>query len=542
MRLTMYLMREGVSPDVSVLRSSAHYETAELRSAASDIAAVFLFKGESRSPGWLDEVTKLATPVSTKVELESRSLGAVILVEADERVIAVTFGSGYHALESAAIERGFGLRVTANMVATDGIRGAQTRGVARSSRDQKTLLPGTGQLQDLAVEVDEDWLRQLSGKSSDSGFATNVSGADSLTMNVKDFDLATVGTKVKDVMAAWSGLEYRQKFPFLDRIVPLDRSDPLIAELDDLAAAQVRSADSSLSFAAPDPFEQLSVDHYEIACQYQRYLLSELDSVAVLDIAATLDVKKSPLESIRIRALSEDGEDIDRAYPLKSYLQTEVLHAGSSFLLAAGHWFSLQQNFVNEIEVAMSRIPDLTEDLRLPDWDPEALRVDTSDKTAEGSYNIATAKERGFALLDKRLVTFGAYKRLEICDLLTPDRQLLCVKAASDSPALSHLVAQVTNSADAWGDRDYDEKLGAAWAELSTSAVFDRRDAKFVLAIATSKPGSLSESLFFFSKVQIVNGYRKLVRGQFGFAVAKIVMHSVESVKVVRTSSRVKFE
>ncbi|PZE36819.1 hypothetical protein DEJ21_08015 [Curtobacterium sp. MCSS17_006] len=542
MRLTMYLMREGVTADAAVLRESADYEEAALRAGSGGVPAVFLFKGDSKAPGWLGEVAKLTSPASPDSELVSRSLGAVVLVAAGERVVAVTFGSGYHALESSVIERGFGLRVTANMVATNGIRGAQTRGVARSSRDQKTLLPGAGRLQDLAVEVDEDWLRQLSGKSKDGNFALNVSGADSLTITVKDFDVRALAEKVKDVMSAWAGIEYKASFPFLDRMVPLDRSDPLIPDLDALAASQVRGKNSSLSFAAPDPFEQLAVDHYEIACQYQRYILSDLDAAVVLDIAAKLDEKKSPLESVRVRALNEDGEDIDRAYGLKSYLQTEVNHHGVSYLLSAGHWFSLQADFVAEIEAAMAEVPDISEELELPEWDPEALRLDESDKTAEGSYNIGVSKSRGYALLDKRLVTFGAYKRLEICDLLTPDAELLCVKAASDSPALSHLVAQVMNSADAWGDKQYDEKLAAAWAGISESPLFDRRKARFVLAIATAKPGALADNLFFFSMVQIVNGFRKLSRGQFGFAVAKIPMTAVEPVKVERGSQAVKFQ
>jgi uncharacterized protein (TIGR04141 family) len=421
------------------------------------------------------------------------------------------------------------------MVAANGIRGAQTRGVARSSRDQKTLLPVSGEFKDLSVEVDEDWLRQLSGKSSDKGFASAVSGADSLTLTVPEFTFTGLGAKVAEVVHAWNGDAYKAKFPFLDQIVPIDKSDPLIEILDAIADAQVRSNEPGLAFAAPDPFEQLDVDHFEITCQYQRYEIADLEASAVLEITRNLDASKSPLANIRVHAVDENCDAIDRAYPLKSYVQTEVVHEGENYLLSAGLWFALRSDFVADIEAQMQAIPDLTDTLGLPVWDAEMLREDTSDKTAEGSYNKMVAADRGFANLDKQLLYFGRYEKLEICDLLTPNRELLCVKTASNSPTLSHLVAQATNSAEAWGDEKYQNHLVSAWSTISAEPRPNRQSATFVLAIATAKPGRLADSLFFFSKVQIVSGYRQITRGQFSFALARIEMNQIEPEKKERT-------
>lgn len=531
----MYLLREAAKADETSLRTTANMSESELRDEDGDIAGVYLFHGNPRQPDWVQALDVVATTSVQSSDLETRSLGAVVLVACKDRVIAVTFGTGFHALEPSLIERGFGLRVTANMVGADSIRGAQTRGVARSSRDQKTLLPINSEFSDLSVEVDEDWLRQLSEKSSDTGFASSVSGADSLTITIPNFSFDTLSQKVHDVLEAWKGNQYKKKFPFLDQIVPLDKSDPLIEVLDKLADNQIRSKDAELAFAAPDPFEQINVDHFEILCQYQRYELPDLEVSGVLEVAQNLDLKKSPLKSIRVYALNEEGENIDRAYSLKSYLQTEVVHGGESYLLSAGLWFSLRKDFVTEIQNGIDSIPDLTNSLGLPDWDAEALRLDTSDTTAEGSYNIKAAKELGHANLDKKLVYFGQYNKLEICDLLTKDAQLLCVKTASDSPTLSHLVAQAVNSADAWGDAKYQGKLGEAWRSISKNPVPERKDATFVLAIATARSGALSQSLFFFSKVQIVNGYRQIVRSQFSFALARISMKKVEPEKKERS-------
>lgn len=538
----MYLLRESAEADDSSLRSKVEITPAELKSSDDQIAGVYVLHSDSRRPVWMDELSAIATVDVDPADLETRSLGAVVLVTSRSRVIAVTFGTGFHAIEPSLIERGFGLRVTANMVAANGIRGGQTRGVARSSRDQKTLLPVNGEFSDLNVEVDEDWLRQLSGKSSDKGFASAVSGADSLTLTIPNFTFSMLGKKVNEVVQAWEGEQFKTKFPFLDQIVPIDKSDPIIEILDGLADAQIRHQEPGLAFAAPDPFEQLDVDHFEITCQYQRYELADLETTAVLKVAQSLDPSKSPLENIRVYALDENGDNVDRPYPLKSYIQTEVVHGGDNYLLSAGLWFSLRTDFVAEIEAQVQAIPDFSESLNLPTWDAKVLRDDPSDSTAEGSYNILVAKARGWANLDKKLVYFGRYEKLEICDLLTPNAQLLCVKTASDSPTLSHLVAQAVNSAEAWGDPKYRERVAEAWAEISTTATPDRESATFVLAIATAKPGRLADTLFFFSKVQIANGFRQVTRGQFSFGLARIPMNPIDPDKKERSPRTPKFE
>lgn len=538
----MYLLRESADADESSLRSKVEITHATLRAPDDQLAGVFILHGDPRRPAWVDELGAIATVDVDPAELETRSLGAVVLIKARSRVVAVTFGTGFHAIEPALIERGFGLRVTANMVAANGIRGGQTRGVARSSRDQKTLLPVNGEFSDLNVEVDEDWLRQLSGKSSDTGFASAVSGADSLTLTIPNFTFSMLGKKVTEVVTAWEGDQFKTKFPFLDQIVPIDKSDPIIEILDGLADGQIRQQEPALAFAAPDPFEQLDVDHFEITCQYQRYELADLETTAVLKVAQNLDESKSPLENIRVFALDENGDSVDRAYPLKSYIQTEVVHDGENYLLSAGLWFALRTDFVAEIEAQVQGIPDLTGSLDLPTWDAKALRDDTSDTTAEGSYNILVAANRGYANLDKKLVYFGRYEKLEICDLLTPDAQLLCVKTASDSPTLSHLVAQAVNSADAWGDAKYQQKFGEAWSEISSAAIPGRENSSFVLAIATAKPGRLADSLFFFSKVQIASGFRLITRKQFSFGLARIPMNPIEPDKKERAPRTPTFE
>lgn len=533
----MYLLRDGSTADSESLRTSSSWHEAETTTSDDSIKHVFVVAGPTRAPSWLPEVAKLSDIETSQSKLESRSLGAVIFIERSDRVAAVTFGSGFHALEPSQIERGFGLRVTANMVAARQIRGAQTRGIASNSRDQKTLLPVDGEFSQLDVEVDEDWLRQLSGKSSDKEFASSLSGSDSLRLSIPDFSLSSIGDKVEQVLNVYAGTEYQKKFPFLDQITPIDRTDPVIGTLDRLVTDQLRSEDETLAFAAPDPFEQSDLDHFELTCSYDgRYALNDLDSTSVFEIVRQLNKNKNPLHDIRVFALDADGTLVDRAHTLKAYVQTEVTHDGTSYLLSAGLWFAISKDFVTQVNAQVASIPDLTDELDLPVWNSELLKEDASDKTYEGSYNKLVAEARKYALLDKDLVYFGPHEKLEISDLLTPNGELLCVKSASSSATLSHLVAQAVDSSAAWGDAKYQAMLSAAWERVrgESREGLNRGDVTFVLAIATPKAGALRDSLFFFTKVQIASCLRLVTRAGFKVALAKISMDEVHVRKVPR--------
>jgi uncharacterized protein (TIGR04141 family) len=540
MRLTMYLLRKDAKGDSSVIRTKATVKTLASRTDDPKIASIFLIEGDSKTPKWLVELDRLAAANAGDEKYLSLSLGAVILVSAADRLVAVTFGTGFHALEPSSVERGFGLKVTANIIAANKIKSVQTRGIASNSRDQYTMLPVDGEFSDLNVEVDEEWLRQLSGKANDEGLATTVAGADSLRIAVPDFPLTQITSKVESVLAAYAKDDYKKNFAFLDQITPLDKNDPLIAILDAEVVKLLRGGSDKVAFSAPDPFDQANLDHYELACGRQgRFILGSLDNGPVMSVVGVLDASKNPMDDILVYALTEDDKPVDRVHPLKSYVMAEVAHGGADYLLSAGLWFEIQKEFRVEVNAKIASIEDVTTELNLPDWDVAALDEDPSDDTIEGSYNKMVADRRGYGLLDKDLVHFAQYEKLEICDLLTSKAELLCVKAASNSPSLSHLVAQAINSAKAWGDKKYQSKLGGIWGDICPDEpIPDRPDVKFVLAIATDKSGPLSESLFFFTKVQIAYCLKEISRSSFRVALARINVKPGVVVKKKRGSKK----
>ena len=85
--------------------------------------------------------------------------------------------------------------------------------------------------------------------------------------------------------------------------------------------------------------------------------------------------------------------------------------------------------------------------------------------------------------------------------------------------------------------------LSAAWTQLqgTNSEPLQRSEATFVLAIATTKPGPLKDSLFFFTKVQIANCLKLVTRHGFKVALARIEMEPLAARKAPRGKKKPTF-
>lgn len=528
MRITIYLLRRSADLDRSVIKSAKQVTELEPRQIAGLEMMPFLILGDASPPSWASDLSPLVD-LSSRLP-NSTSAGAVVLIRRRDRVFALTYGTGYHAIESSMIEPGFGVRVAAGLISERRIRGVQTRGIASNSRDQRTLLPSDGSFPDLDVRVDEDWLRHIAGKTDSPDVASTAAGADSLRLTAANSSLARIGEKLDALLELFEGEAFREKFPFLDQITPLRPKDHRIDALDEAIERRMREGDSTISFATPDPFDtyENDFDHYEMAFgrPLGRFEITDLDPASILELVAKLPSNRNALRDVELVALDSDGGMVDRRRKLKAYVLAEQAYEGKDYLLTAGQWFSISSDFVERVTAAVSVIEDISDDLALPEWNAEMLRTAGDDISAEGSYNKMLNRDRGYALLDKNLARFGHYNKLEVADLLTRDGELLCVKSASSSTAHSHLVAQAVNSAAAWGSKGHREILQSAWRSLGNDLddELTRDKAKFVLAIATTKPGPLHESLFFFTKVLLASGLTSLAGSQLRVALARIPM------------------
>lgn len=220
--------------------------------------------------------------------------------------------------------------------------------------------------------------------------------------------------------------------------------------------------------------------------------------------------------------LNSSDEAIRTKRKLTDYFVFEIYLHGETYALCLGQWFRIASDYVAEVNNRVSDIEDVTGILDLPAW--------TSGKECE--YNKMVCDQLGFLHLDARdFMIGGPHQKVEVCDFITPQFDFVCVKKMEDSATMSHLFSQAAVSADLYSANahgqgasnvGYADNVHARYREIWGDMSGVESNRRMVLAIATEKEGAIADSLFFFSKVNLVQRSEDLRKSAFKVAIAKI--------------------
>ena len=193
-------------------------------------------------------------------------------------------------------------------------------------------------------------------------------------------------------------------------------------------------------------------------------------------------------------------------------------------MLNDGKWFSVAKDFVERTNKDFAAIP--LSGLTLPEY----------HGGGEGAYNasVAATQPAVYDLLDdkKKIMHGGGHGQVEICDLLSINRELIHVKMYGKSSVLSHLFSQGFVSGQLIQiDASFREKVCEQLAPTHKGLIdIGSKPAQdtftVVYAIISDAPGP-NLYLPFFSRVNL-NNTQKILRG-YGFKVEllKIVVNDV---------------
>jgi uncharacterized protein (TIGR04141 family) len=474
-------------------------------------------QSDARPPRWLQGLSRIIAKGHTVALLNMHS-AALLLVEHAGYRFVIVYGSGRFAVDANAIQPRFGLRVVANSVASSRVKGADTRELGGRSKSQRTVMPSTGPFHELGIEPTKEWVRQMEGRPT-IDFANAVAGSDSLKLNIRRFGLGALEAKLDQIIEHYESNAYKTDYAFLDYFRHI-QDEALKDQLNGRIAELVASRSQDIDFAAPDIPEPLEVEFYRL--RYRRARSNELADLAHDDIYAALDNWRAddPLRQIRVEAFDANGDAVgEQSRRLVDYVAAEVTLDDKRYVLSAGSWFEVDTDFVSQVQQRVEQVVDLSDDLLLEPWS-------LTDLAGEGAYNEHLAAARQWQLLDKKnLPIGGSYQKVEICDVLTGKKELLCVKRMTQSNTLSHLFMQGLVSAQLLaGDAEgYRAHLMGSLQQMDPDADFGAQgDWTVIFAIATNKSGPLSKSLYFFSKVALDRTVRQLSASGVKVAIARI--------------------
>lgn len=433
-KVSIRLLREGTEPAATV-RNDAHLiQWTKLNGALISLGTL---GGEA--PKW---TRFLELSEEEKKRVFNRSAFGLVFVQTSGRWFVVSFGLGHVKLDPDTFEHDFGLRVVLNSVDPKQLKSADVRTPDENTLSRRTQTSRGSDQTAFAIEVERDLVRGLAGTPKEPDFGSYVAGSDALALHRK-LDVSELAKVCAEAYAMYQKEDYRTEFGWIDQIRHV-RDQALVGQLDGkvveaLATAIAEGEAEGLHLAFPviyDP-ENFSLIRYKGFRSSQLY--ADLDLPGYLDalnerarVAYTLDDFRSHC----VHEVDYNGRDCGGKWKIRECIVFEVELNGSMFVLSGGRWYQIAQELAKEVHEFFEGVSRVS----LPG--------------AEANENEETYNKRVAALdadmicLDRRLIKpTGAATKIEACDFLGRDRQIIHVKDKTSSSRLSHLFSQGTVAA-----------------------------------------------------------------------------------------------
>lgn len=525
-RLSIFLTKEGTTRTQAVRQ-----DIPGLSSLA--ISAEFDFSGEiyvktsyPNPPSWFGFITQGTQEAMP--DLRTQSSGALVVITAEDRVFCIVWGNGRHWLDERTIERRFGMIVTLNTVDPAQIRTVDREEFETITRMTRSQLSVSSTIDSFGLDVQRDLVRSVTGTPENRDFAAHVTGADNLILHVP-ITFGQLGNKCREALGHYREDRYKQRFGWIDNFARL-RDPLLIGTLESRLEQSIRVGPADDVFLSP-PILIESQEHYGFRYPRER---KESELHADLRLEELFQGRNRDtftmewLKRQTIREYTNDAQEPSRRFPIFDAIVFEVSIETKLYVLSQGEWFEIDEDHVTEVNNQLQEVLD-NEELQLP----EAQQGET-----EGDYNRRAAQESGgtLALFDvpaARINYGGGRSIIEICDLLSLERDFVHVKAKTKSSTLSHLFAQGTNSAQAFRDSRFRE-LAAAVSPATHRQIFTDQgirasNCSVTFAIITRYDGHIRDALPFFSKQSLVNAAGTLRDIGYHVYIKKISISSPEA-------------
>lgn len=475
---------------------------------------------KENKPKWYNIVEDI---VGTEIdELINRSSSAVLIIKTNNKVFAFTFGYGRFLLNLAYFVQDFGLKTALNTLNHDSLRSVDLYTFDDQAVQKKAQATRNSEARTFGIDISKDVLRAVTGSPKSGIVYQNISGGDAIFSFGKKMKPNELPLIAEDLYLHYSNESYKDSFSWVDNIRKL-KDKSLIENLDKTLARDVENKNQNFVVTIPEIIQWDNIYGFSFT-RAKNIINPTLETSDYLNtigqgVAITVDSLK------RDKLFVFDIYDNETDYQLYKCLYYEVSHNDKTHVLFNGVWYEIDNNFINRIDQTLGQIE--LSGLHFPKvytWiDEDKIKIES-----EGNWNERAADENGYYLLDKRLIKCNrTTSPIELCDLLTSDKQFIHVKhRKGGSAGLSHLFAQGSVSAEILlGDRDFRKETRKVLRRVSTDLSglipidgLKSDDFEIVYLILGDKSSKVIENLPFFSKINLSKSYESLT--QRGFKVS----------------------
>lgn len=505
---SIYLLKEGWGADNALRGDTVLSELDGDSATLPEGARLFIMEARPRPPWWKNYFT-------IDADLTQSLNGAIVFLEADDKVFAITFGHVAHNLKDVSYEYDFGLRTTMNALDPEKIKNTDVLEPG-SARRQRTQLSTDSDITLFDFDRDSTILKSLTGKvrADLKDIIKNATGSANLKIGstVKSEDLPALCSSMYEL---YLGEQYKDSFPEIQNITPI--KDPtLIDKLDRELLGQIQARSTDVALSIPEIVDYSINTSIQFAGRGTSKIYDDL-SVAFyyqyLD-ESKVDLRKIVLQDLKnnsVVMVDEDGgSSWGRFSVYKTILFDTVLPNDSfAYHLMEGDWYRVESDYLTRLAEYLDPVC-------------AATSLPGCDQHREDEYNEMVAEgDAGILCMDKKNISIRKQSQVEPCDLyaIEGNRAVLYhIKISTRSSSLSHLFNQGANSVELLrSELKARDKLLKIIEELSGDQ-FDRfaepvgqTSFKVVFGIITKKNSTgLSGNLPLFSRISLMRSVKFL--------------------------------
>ena len=219
-KLSIYLIKEYNNNHKDIFRNFDKLKKEEIKHRNEKIGTLYYDNSNIFEPSWIkkffgenfnNKKQDINQEEKNKIKLFNAGSKSILLVENQNRIFAIPFGYGWTLLEPGVFEERFGLKITLNTIDINNIRNIDKKNMSAVPKDTREQLSHAGVPSDFGIDIEQDMIQSLTGKSKDNNFGKSITGKDALSVSVK-VDLSNIKEFLNKCYKKYLSTDYKGSF------------------------------------------------------------------------------------------------------------------------------------------------------------------------------------------------------------------------------------------------------------------------------------------------------------------------------------------
>jgi uncharacterized protein (TIGR04141 family) len=522
-KFSIYLIKEECNSIYEVVNNPQNLECLSFKLQDNTEYTLFVKKTTPKTPSWISFFKEYLSSELNKIFNLNNS--AVLIFSYEDRYFAFSFGYGRSLINQAYIEELFGLRIALNTIQREKLKSIDIKSIDTVTRHSRIQTSQAGSVDTFGMDIDKDILNAVTGECKEEILGKTISGADALYIGLP-ITVNELPELAEKLLEKYNDKSYQQEFPWVDNVREV--KDKLkIEELNKRLLSDIHNKYfEKIYLAIPEIIDWGNTEGFKY--KESDKVKEDIDIEGLLqDHADFSDIDIELLKGKSVLCVGKDNEEIIYKWTAYKCLNYEFIDESDTFLLTGGKWFKIDNGFISHVNNEISEIPDYNK-YRFPDY-----IVKNEDEYIE---EIKKRNDNNFFLMHGENIPYGGGRSsIEFCDIIINAIDFIHIKRFRGSSSLSHLFLQGHNSAYIfYSDKLFREKVNQKLPNQFKIPDIDNIDPskyEIVFAIISTSPSiHIKDILPFFSKISLMQVYRRLKLYKFKISLIKISVGNLENV------------